>query len=64
MQAGCICSGKLTHISAAYYFRTWIVTAQGGGVGLGWGGGFGNQVVFRGNGVASIFTIRNHLKFI
>ena len=32
--------------------------------GLGWGGGGGNQVVFRGNGVASIFTIRNHLKFI
>ena len=62
MQAGCICSGKLIHISAAYCFRTWTVTAQEGGVGL--GGGGGNQVVFRGNGVASIFTIRNHLKFI
>ena len=36
MQAGCICSGKLIHISAAYCFRTWIVTAQGEG--LGWGG--------------------------
>ena len=38
MQAGCICSGKLIHISAAYCFRTWIVTAQGGGVGFGGGG--------------------------
>ena len=39
MQTGCICSGKLIHISAAYCFRTWIVTAQGGGVGLGGGVG-------------------------